>query len=532
MSMGKPARQSFETGAAVLLLSAAAVKLIGAVFKIPLSNLLGDAGFGRFSTAYDLFTPFYALAMTGLPVASARLYASLEAAGRAADSARLRRVTSRLFTAAGLCAAVLFLALIPALAPLTGGGTAAVYSLLAVAPSILFFFLISIRRGWYEGMHNMTPTALSDFVEALGKLLLGLGFAGLVMRSTGDAALAAAAALFGITLGVIAAWGSLALYARRRGEERARPSAADPAADRAAGRALLRAALPAAVTAVLLSVPASLIDALTVRPCLSAISSGFAQNASALYGVRGRAFTLFNLIPAVTTSVGVGAVPALSAAHAAGDRALLREKTASLFKLSLSVSLPAGMGLAVLSGGIMRLLYSAADSSALGDRLLAIYGIAAVFAGVSVPMIQALQAVGRQRAALGILLCASAVKLGANLLLVPMPRIHIFGAAISTLLLYLAVFVPALLVLLRTVGGVEAGVFVKPLAAALMSSAAAGAVSLAGGGKLLTLLATLAAVLVFAAALLVLRVFSAAEIAAFPGGKRLVSLLKRTRFLA
>ena len=72
-------RQSFEAGAVVLLVSTLLVKVIGAVFKIPLSNLLGDTGTGYFASSYDLFMPFYAMAMSGIPVASARMISSFAA---------------------------------------------------------------------------------------------------------------------------------------------------------------------------------------------------------------------------------------------------------------------------------------------------------------------------------------------------------------------------------------------------------------------------------------------------------------------
>ena len=103
-------KQSFQYGAVILLFSALAVKLIGALFKIPLSgkNCLGDIGFGYFSSAYDIFTPFYTMAMTGLPVAVAKLTAEYAAAGKYDRAAGLLKVSRKIYFAVG-CAVFLIM---------------------------------------------------------------------------------------------------------------------------------------------------------------------------------------------------------------------------------------------------------------------------------------------------------------------------------------------------------------------------------------------------------------------------------------
>ena len=210
--------QSFESGALILLVSAVVVKIIGAFFKIPLSNLLGDTGFGQFSSAYDLFTPFYVMAMSGMPVALSRLISNAAQNERYGEVTLLKKLGRGILLKGGIFSLVCFIVLIPILSKAIGDFGNTVYGLFAVAPSILMFFIMSYYRGIYEGLESMTPTAISDLIEAAGKLILGYGFAYITLKLTQNTAFAAAAALLGITVGVAAAMLYLKLKYKKHGD--------------------------------------------------------------------------------------------------------------------------------------------------------------------------------------------------------------------------------------------------------------------------------------------------------------------------
>lgn len=497
----------------MLLVSTATVKLIGAIFKIPLANVLGDDGFGSFSAVYDLFTPFYALAMTGLPVAASKLYAAMPKSGE--ERTRLFAVSKRLYCILGAVATALFCAIIPLLLPLSGGDSMALLSLCFVAPAILLFFPLSVYRGWYEGHNNMLPTAVSDLIEAVGKLALGLGLAAVTVKLGKGSAAAAAAALLGITLGVAAAWGWTVLYSKSRIPK---PRAERCCGDKAVLMELLKSAASIGAAAVLLSVPASLIDAVTVRPLLASIPK-FAASAQALYGVRGRAFTLFNLVPSVTAAVGISFVPQIAKAVVGGNIAELKNKTALAVKAAVCISLPAGFGLSALSGRIFNLLYSSSEFNIVGAELLKLYGLAAVFAGISIPVLQILQAIGKQREVLIILIAASILKLAANPILITVPGINIKGAAISTALLYFAALVLGSILLIYKVGSLPVKLILQPLCAAILAVAAAWAVALAVRGNLGAILAIFVAIAVYIIEIIFLKAFKPEELEILIGKK-------------
>ena len=501
MKPNEKERPSFAFGAMLLLASGILVKVIGAVFKIPLSNLLGDAGFGHFSAAYDVFSPFYALAMGGLPVAAARLIATENATN--GQAVGRERQMHRVFIRLGLIFTLLFSALIPLLSRILSDGGQTTFALIAIAPSVFLFFVISAYRGSFEGRHDMKPTAVSDIIEACGKLGLGLLFVLLARRLTENSSYQAAAALAGITVGVAAA--TWYLFWKR-------PHLAAGEPSDLSDRQLLALVWRPALTALLISSAVGLIDALTVAPVLH--RSGAATSA-ALYGLRSKAHTLYNLVPSVSAMLGISAVPSLAAAAQQKKLPELQKQTKLLLKLSAVIVLPVGLGMAAISKPIMQLLYTGHASATVGARLLVIYGFAAVFAGLTVPIIHALQALDHQKSALRVLVGGVVVKSVLNVILIAVPGIGIVGAAWGTLACYLVVFAVGLSLLCAAVKLPKiATVFFRPLFAAFVCSAVA-KVALFKDSKWLTLGAIVLAGVVYLLLILLLRVFRREEIEEF-----------------
>ena len=167
--------QNFERGAVILLASTVLVKIIGAIFKIPLQSLIGDLGFGYFSSAYDLFLPIYALSMAGLPIAVSRLTAASVAQGKLKDARKTLNIAQKAFLVTGIAGFIIMLCAtyfyaVSTTDNVTDAKNVAV-CVLMIAPTILFCSYMSAYRGYYEGLHNMYPTAVSDIIEALGKLI-------------------------------------------------------------------------------------------------------------------------------------------------------------------------------------------------------------------------------------------------------------------------------------------------------------------------------------------------------------------------
>ena len=557
----KTQEKSFQRGALLLLCSAVIVKLIGALFKIPLSSkyCLGDLGFGYFSSAYDLFTPFYALAMAGLPVAVSKTVSEYLAKGRYGEVRQMLKVSRRVYLAAGLICFLCLSAIIYPFSKLTDSTGAGIYSLFAMTPSVVFCCLMSSYRGYYQGLNNMLPTAVSELLEALCKLVLGFGFGFFTVKITGDVAFGAAAAILGITVGTAVSTFYLKLYYRIKGDGISpdKLSGSPILGGRSAAKALILIAVPVALASLAGNI-ALIIDALTVRRQLSALDEGSfniiremyaysvadynktavlpitnGQLSALLYGIRGKAYTLFNLVPTLTTVIGVSAVPVIAGLNAEKDYKALNRNLNSALKLVSLISLPAGIGLFVASDRIMELLYDSAASVEIGAPLLKIFGIAAVFAGIAIPLTGILQAMGKQKTALINIGAGAAVKLIIGMLTVAVPEINVNGAALGTLACYAVIFVLHTAVLLKSqeVTLDIKTVFLKPLVAALLCGVAAQMVLYIGNSFFITTLAILAAVLVYMICLILLKTLAEEDLMSLPQSERLTDFCRKHRII-
>ena len=558
----KTQEKGFQQGAFLLLCSAVIVKLIGAIFKIPLSSkyCLGDLGFGYFSSAYDLFTPFYALAMAGLPVAVSKTVSEYSAKGRYNDVRQMLKVSRRVYLAAGLICFLCLAAFVYPFSRLTDSTGEGIYSLFAMTPSVIFCCLMSSYRGYYQGLNNMLPTALSELLEALCKLILGFGFGFLTVKITGNAALGSAAAIFGITVGTAVSTLYLKLYYKFKGdgfstEQVSGSLKAD--SGKTAVKALVMIAVPVALASLAGNI-ALIIDALTVRRQLGALNEDSfniiremyaysvadynktaatpitnGELSALLYGIRGKAYTLFNLVPTLTTVIGVSAVPVLSGLNAEKDYTALNRNLNSALKLTSLISIPAGVGLCVASDRIMKLLYDSAASVEIGAPLLKVFGIAAIFAGTAIPLTGVLQAIGKQKAALINIAAGAAAKLIIGILTVSVPEINIMGAAVGTLACYAVIFVLHITVLLRSKGisvNIKA-VFLKPLVSALICGIAACAVLKIEETFFVTFSAILAAVVVYVICLILLKALEEDDLSYLPKAEKLTEFCKKYRII-
>ena len=555
-------KTGFQCGALLLLSSAVIVKLIGALFKIPLSSkyCLGDLGFGYFSSAYDLFTPFYALAMAGLPVAVSKTVSEYSAQGRFKEVRQALKVSRRVYFAAGLICFLCLSVFIYPFSRLTDSTGAGIYALFAMTPSVVFCCLMSSYRGYYQGLNNMLPTAVSELLEALCKLILGFGFGFLTVKITGNVAFGAAAAIFGITLGTAVSTLYLKFYYKFKGDGiSCEQLSVSPLENerRSAVKALIIIAVPVALASLSGNI-ALIIDALTVRRQLGLLPDGAfnviremyaysiadynktaaspitdGELAALLYGIRGKAYTLFNLVPTLTGVIGVSAVPVIAGLNAKNSYKSLNRNLNSALKLTALIAFPAGIGLFVASDRIMELLYDSAASVEIGAPLLKLFGIAAVFAGIAIPLTGILQAIGKQKAALINIAAGAVAKLVVGFITVSVPKINVRGAALSTVICYFVIFVLHIGVLLRS-KGVSVNiktVFLKPLGSSLICGLAAYLIFKIGNSVLVTAAAILVAVVVYIICLILVNSFEESDFNSLPRVEKITEFCKKHRII-
>ena len=553
-------QQSFEYGAIILLCSTLLVKVIGAIFKIPLSNLIGDLGFGFFSSAYDLFTPIYTLAMAGLPIAISRMVAEHMAKENYRDVRKTFKVTSKIFIITGLVAMLLMLCFTDDFVEKTDPTGRTTYSIYAIVPALLVCCVTSAFRGYYEGLRNMYPTAFSDVIESLGKLILGYGFAYIVLKTTNDVAYAAAGAMFGITIGSVAAALFLFIRHKVKGDgitKQELDSSPTPQRTSIIIKSVVIIAVPV-VFASLANSFSSLADAFFVKKHLATMMGDHAelirnmyQNSIAdynmysatelidkeiptfLYGIRGKAFTLYNLVPAITSVLGVSALPVLATAWTKKDKSLLKRNIESPLKLTAIISMPIGMGFVFLGDQIMGLIYSTTASVEIGGTILQIYGFAAIFAGISIPMTSMLQSVKKELFAFINIAVGAVIKVVVNYFLVSVPSINIKGAAIGTLACFAYVFIAHFITLIVATK-VKPNVWkiiLKPLISALACGFSTVVLDLSSMGKIGTILEIGVAAVVYVLVLIILNTFEPEDVISLPKGEKILKVFKKLKII-
>ena len=331
---GKKKGQNYLHGAAILTAGVIIMKILGFFYKIPLGNILGDEGYSMFMGAYSIYFIFFTLATAGLPVALSRLVAEADANGRARQEQKLFRVALATFTVLGLVFAAIMFFFPHWLAAVYLENPDAAPSVRAMAPAILLVCMVSAYRGYCQGNGNMLPTTVDEVLEVLFKVAAGLVIAVLVLRAyegkPNALPMGSAGAILGVSVGSAVSLLYMVFYKRRHYDELAAPYTAgirdpndvpedDELVDSAATivKNIFSIGVPIALGACIMA----LLNSVDSKLCMNRLQSaaGFNyQQAKVLYGVYGKAQTLFNLPAAFITPLTISIVPAISAALASG----------------------------------------------------------------------------------------------------------------------------------------------------------------------------------------------------------------------
>ena len=533
---GKQKQNTMFGGVAVLAVGIAIVKLIGALFKIPLFNVLGESGATDFNNAYAIYSVLLTISTAGLPVALSKTVSEANTLGRVNQKQKVFRVALTAFLTMGLVSFVVMWFGADRLAGMMNNSHAAP-GIMALAPAVVCVGCLSAFRGYAQGHMNMTPTAVSQIMEALCKLFLGLGLAAMVMGGgfasipqTERTSYAAAGAITGVTVGTV-----LALVYMTVNYLRTRSRAGQVGTDRpdSSGRifgSLMRIAVPITLSTSLVPIINVLDNSLVLGQLQDAL--GMTEEASrALYGNYAVAVSLHNLPGSFMTAFTAAIIPAVSAALARRDSAGAARITGSVLRITALLAMPMGVGLMVMAEPIMRLLYPGYDVTITGP-LLSVAGLAAICVCLVLVSNSVLQAYGHVNLPIVTTLIGGGVKVLSNYHLVAIPEINIHGAPMGLLLCYAVTLTLNLILLRRTADGIGRymSMFGKPLAASAVMGGAAWAVyGLSANllGNTLALLGAIGvAVVVYLVLVLALRAVSRDDVMLMPKGEKIAKILR------
>lgn len=462
-------KQNFIKGSVILMVSAAAAKLLGAIFKIPLTNLLGGVGMSYFSCAYSIFLPIYALVVTGLSSATARLTAQ-SAALEMYDNARLVRKTAlKLFSLLGLVGTLFTALLAKPFCEYAAKTPDAVSAVVLISPAVFFGCITAVERGYHEGMSDMYPTAFSQLAEGIVKAAAGLAICMLTIENSeavlrffpkgiDSRAVAAAGAIFGVTLSSVAAAAYFPIT-RVFGKRVREACAGDTTliSKRSIIKDLLKIAVPIGISSVVTNLTAlidmgTLIGGISRYKGAEALFSGADANQMPqfVYGsFSAIALTVFNLVPSVTNMLGKGILPAVTSAWECNDVLGLKKSTGQALTAAGLMAVPSAVGIGVLSSEILYFLFPhQTDEVRICVNALRYLMPGMLFLCLSFPVFSMLQAIGKAAVPLKIMVLGAVLKLIGNLLLIPLMGVD--GSALSTTICYAVILILSLAVYMRT----------------------------------------------------------------------------------
>ncbi len=532
-------QKNFVKGAAILGAVGLIVKIIGAFFRIPLTNVVGTEGMGYYQMAYPVYTLLLTVSTAGLPTAISKLVSERVAQNNFEGAHYTFQVARRVLVLLGLVTAVLMFALAGPISQLQKTPPA-IYALMAIAPALFFVSVLSAYRGYFQGLQNMVPTALSQLVEQAGKLGIGLVLAKVLLDQTGNPAMGAMGALVGVTMSeVLALLYIMGVYRKRKGEILSNIPHLDP---KGASKnfwpivkQILLIAIPVTLGACVMPIVAAL-DSVIVSRMLQSI--GYVQQeATSMYGVLTAVVNpLINMPAVLSLALAMSLVPAISQSSAEGDAAAVRNKSSFGFKLALLVGLPCAVGFMLLAQPIIMMLYKSVQGSELtmAATLFQMLSFGVLFLTLVQTMTGILQGLGKPVLPVFSLIVGAAVKVVVSILLIRVPSINIYGAAAGTIACYAIAAVMDIIFVVKRAGFRLS--FVNHILKPVVATAVMGVVvwqMYRGIGAISNTLGVLAAILAgivaYVLVLVLTRGLTPSELEMVPGGGRLERLMKKLK---
>jgi stage V sporulation protein B len=417
---------SIIKGTLSLTISTLIVKLLGLIYKIPLANILGDEGMGFFNSAYTVYSFFFLLCTAGVPKAIMILVSSCKAKNDSEEVSRIISIAMRLFLCIGVVISLIFAIFSGQLASLIGNSQARA-TMIAVAPSIIFISLASVVRGYLSADMRLFEIAVSQIIEGVGKLAVGLIFACLSARANMPLQIISAMTILGVSFGSLV--GLLYLIAISKIKIKRYKTGQNGII-----RKIFRISLPITVSAAIMSLT-NVIDLGLIMRSLEHIGYTEAESAAMYGNYTTLAVPMLNLALAIISPISIAYLPVFTKAITTNDYELLEQSETSALKLASFIASPMLVGLIVYSREILSILFPS-SSADVGAMLLCLLCPAIVFSSSLLIINNSLEAGGRVRAPLISMSLGCVVKILVSYFLIRNPAFGISGAPIGTVCSY------------------------------------------------------------------------------------------------
>lgn len=512
--------KSIIGGMTVLGLAGVICKLVGVLYSIPLTWMIGTQGLGVYNAVFPAYNLLLTISSAGLPVAVSRLVARSLAKDDPNSARNVFKTALILLTAVGSVATIIMLAGSNLLAVASDQPTSRI-GFQVIAPCVLLVCMLSAFRGFMQGQQNMTPTAISQLIEQVGKVFLALPMA--YFGSKIGIEYGAAGALLGTTIveGISLLY-MIILYFRRKAAFASLPQLTNefPESRSSIAKQLMGISLPITIGACIVPLSQYIDSTMLVGRLMS--TGMEAGRAASVYGLfSGTVIRIINIPTALALAVSMSLVPAISSAKAVEDRQQIVRQTDLGMRFAFLIGLPCSVGMSVLAEPLMRFFYEGSiveEELILGGELLTMSGLTIILFTVVQATTSVLQGLGKQRIPMYTLVAGVVCKIVLNYVLIAIPEINIHGAPIASLVCYTVSMVPNLYYMLKYTKSKMnwMGWIIRPgIATAAMGVVVFAMRELLPGGRLMLLIEVAIGVVVYAAAALAVKAITKDDLRAF-----------------
>ena len=524
-------KQNFLQGTALLAMATAIVKVIGALYKIPLNAIIGEQGFGYFNTAYEIYNVLLMISTAGLPVAMSRMISQASSLGHSNQVRRVYKTARGIFLGLGITGSLLMTVFCRQLAQFQNQPDAWA-AIGCLGPSMLLICVMSSFRGFFQGQSDMLPTSVSQVIEASVKLIVGMVAAIALLKLTASVPLAAGGAILGVTVSCLVS--VIYLYNCFRKAYKILPVTDENVTSfGATARLLLAIAVPITIG----SAGLQLLTMLETKVYMGQLLGlGYAQEeADTMRGIYSMTQTIFNMPCSFIYPITIPIIPAITAQLTLGEHRNAQATGESAARVTGLICMPCALGLAVLAEPVTALLGGyEGEKLALATQLMTFLGISIIFNAIVLLTNAMMQAHGHPTIPVINVFVGGLAKLAIIFLLTGNPAINILGAPVGTVCCYLIISILNLISMRRVISHPPAVIrnLIRPFVAACIMGVCAWSAwwvlkTIAGisSSLILCALPVMVGVVVYVIAAVSLRAITREDCLLLPKGEKIAKIL-------
>ncbi len=575
MEKAKSKKQSFMAGVFTIMFAQITIKLLGFVYRHVLTLIpeFGDEGNGLYGIGFNIYMLLLTVATVGVPGAISKLVSKYVAKGEVKKAKHIFKIAMILFTCVGIAGTAVMLVSAKSVATLAGN-EAASGVLMALAPSVVFVAIASVIRGYFNGLYNMKPSSFNQTLEQFFKALLSIAFVCAIhylFNNQADVALRFGISKENVTA-VMAVWANIAstistaiglLYLviyykfhKKDINDIVKTENNDTKEDdvlptiKHTIKMILSLSIPMSLASIVSAVNRN-IDSFTVnnilqqvlpfiKPEIAGNSELIVAEATRLYGIlAGKVDMLIGLPLSINIAFATAIVPAVTEAITKGNKELASKRIAYSIRLSMLIALPCSIGLCLFAEPILELLFHGqVATSPESILLLQISSFTILFTVMNQTINASLQGIGKLFIPALALLIGVIIKLILNLVLIRIPSINVYGAAIGSVVCHLIATIIVTKVLFKNIELKIRfrDVVVKPVVATVIM----GVISLGvyavlthflGTSRIATLISLIIAIATYGLSVVKLNILSKDDYLLLPAGDKIYSILNHVKLV-